>query len=844
MVGWKKWASGIAALALAAAAAVAANVMMCGGSDTPAPPPTSATRTTVPQVGVPSARVPAGSGSGTLRLEGQVIDDQQRPVAGASVELLTKERTTVASERDGSFAFDSLAAGQFQVVATNDDLTSEPTLVTLTDKSEPVIIHVRVGATIVVHVIEASGGAAIANATVTEQYGRTATSGPDGIATLRGVGPLVAALAATAPGHATVEDSFAVGADVAAPIQRTIALPRGAALAGVVLGPDDKPVAGASIHAEATGRAARPQREVTSDASGAWRFDALAAGKYALVADSEDYGQAAAQYVELDGTHDRTGVVVRVIAGAQLVGTVLGANGAPSVGATVSLVSDQDWRSSAKTDAAGRFKLFGVPAGSFHIWARNGTQASPRSNVDLVLNKRVEVQLALEESSIAGTVVDTKGEPVPEVTVTVQPASFGRDPGRRETTDSSGHFDVGGVPPGEYEVFARRADELAEAKPGKGSTVKAGDRAVKIVVPAVTSIIGRVVLDNHPVQAFGIVVSDRGDEMRWRQSFPSPIASPDGRFVKRGIAAGDRTVVVFGKGFARRLIDVDVKEGKVTNLGDIVVDHGQRISGHVVDSSGAPVEGATVTVYQQSPVRITDSGAFIESLQGGATATTDANGAYSIEGIPPPTKMRQQPRALPNRIGASHPSRGIAPARDLGDSEATVDLALRTTGGLDGKIAGPASDHENVWAQLANHQGDAAHAKIERDRTFHFDKLVAGEYDLTVTRQNWDGYVAPPTRATVVAGQRANATITLPDSVTLRVRVVDGKCQGALLLKPGTGAPDPKDMLGHSFCDGDHVDVTNVPPGSYRVCIDDKHCAAVTATASPKIQAIEIHAKP
>jgi len=302
------------------------------------------------------------------------------------------------------------------------------------------------------------------------------------------------------------------------------------------------------------------------------------------------------------------------------------------------------------------------------------------------------------------------------------------------------------------------------------------------VVPAVTSIIGRVMLDNHPVQSFGIVVSVR-DEMEWRQSFTSPIAAPDGRFVKRGIPAGDRTVVVFGKGFARRLIDVDVKEGKVTNLGDIVVDHGQRVSGHVVDSRGVAVEGATVIVYQESPVRILDSGSFIESLQGGATATTDANGAYSIDGIPPPTKLPQQPRARPNRIGASHPSRGIAPARDFGENETTVDLGLKDTGGMDGKIAGPASDHEYVWARLANGQGDAAEAKIERDRTFHFDKLAAGDYALTVTRQNWDGYVAPPTRVTVVAGQRASATITLPESVTLRVRVVDGTCQVMLLRK-------------------------------------------------------------
>lgn len=97
---------------------------------------------------------------------------------------------------------------------------------------------------------------------------------------------------------------------------------------------------------------------------------------------------------------------------------------------------------------------------------------------------------------------------------------------------------------------------------------------------------------------------------------------------------------------------------------------------------------------------------------------------------------------------------------------------------------------------------------------------------------------------TVVAGKRASATITLPDSVTLRVHIVDAKCQLVVLLRPGSDAPDLGKMLGRAFCNGDYADMVNVPPGSYRVCIDDKHCANVTATAAPTIQPVEIHAKP
>jgi hypothetical protein len=51
-------------------------------------------------------------------------------------------------------------------------------------------------------------------------------------------------------------------------------------------------------------------------------------------------------------------------------------------------------------------------------------------------------------------------------------------------------------------------------------------------------------------------------------------------------------------------------------------------------------------------------------------------------------------------------------------------------------------------------------------------------------------------------------------------------------------------MLGRAICDGDHADVANVPPGRYRVCMDEKHCASVTTTSTPATQTVEIHAKP
>src|SRR5262245_15109520 len=45
---------------------------------------------------------------GTLRLEGQVVDENDKPVAGATVVLSSNPPRTATSEDDGGFAFDAL----------------------------------------------------------------------------------------------------------------------------------------------------------------------------------------------------------------------------------------------------------------------------------------------------------------------------------------------------------------------------------------------------------------------------------------------------------------------------------------------------------------------------------------------------------------------------------------------------------------------------------------------------------------------------------------------------------------------------------------------------------------
>jgi hypothetical protein len=72
--------------------------------------------------------------AGKLRLEGQVIDSREQPVAGAMVNLADYDRTvldetaaTAATAADGTFVFENLSAmNSVDISATNGDALASP----------------------------------------------------------------------------------------------------------------------------------------------------------------------------------------------------------------------------------------------------------------------------------------------------------------------------------------------------------------------------------------------------------------------------------------------------------------------------------------------------------------------------------------------------------------------------------------------------------------------------------------------------------------------------------------------------------------------------------------------
>src|SRR5262245_50186655 len=91
---------------------------------------------------------------GTLRLEGVVVDDHEKPVAGAKV-VLGHARETV-SEGDGSFAFDHLAEAEYVITAEVASGAYAEDKTALNEHTDLVTLKLRRGAQLVVHVVDAA----------------------------------------------------------------------------------------------------------------------------------------------------------------------------------------------------------------------------------------------------------------------------------------------------------------------------------------------------------------------------------------------------------------------------------------------------------------------------------------------------------------------------------------------------------------------------------------------------------------------------------------------------------------------------------------------------------------
>lgn len=182
-------------------------------------------------------------------LRGRVIDADGAPAAGVSIITVDgpSRRRTAITGTDGGFAIERVARGDYAVELTSAD--SPVTRATLTAEAWAELKLDR-GGSLAIDLRDAHTGAALADLRVDASGpdGRSAeaVTGPDGIATVRGLVPGAWTVRVRAAGYVAAERALDVKAS-ARPDDVRIDLARGATLAGIVRDRYGDRVAGARV---------------------------------------------------------------------------------------------------------------------------------------------------------------------------------------------------------------------------------------------------------------------------------------------------------------------------------------------------------------------------------------------------------------------------------------------------------------------------------------------------------------------------------------------------------------------------------------------------------------------
>jgi RNA polymerase sigma-70 factor (ECF subfamily) len=779
---------------------------------------------------------------GSLRIEGQVIDEKDQGVAGAQVAIDSNPPVVVTTEQGGTFVFEGLIPRDYRLEATGGDGYAGPARLRLTDKVEPVTLRMKKGGTVEVTVTDGTNPITGAEIELRSILLWTARSDAKGVAVLRGVGSVWAPLHVAAAGFAPAAQMVSWSGDPSQPKQVSIVLERGAGISGRVIDGEGKPVAEARVVATSASEpfpVVDPRRDgVVTGADGTFQIPSVSSGTWRLTASHAAHGPATSAPITVDGVRAKTNIELELGAGGIVKGKVVDTNGKPVASAEVRVVvrGELSWRArrQALTGADGTFVVTALPLRTMDVVASHESGASAIAGADLFEKKEVEVTLTLDvRGVIAGIVVDKAGQPVGDAQVIATPVWSGNTTdqqawnvrGIQETvTDQGGAFQLTGMPDGEYKVRAGRpgaSEELMSlATP---VTAKPGGAKLRLVLAGDGRVVGKVALpDGKSPGRFFIRIGDYG----------MPFGAADGAFTLP-VAAGKHTISISGPGFLeKRQPDVTVTEGKDTDLGTISVTPGRSISGRVLDATGAPVAKATVA----AGAMLTGGGKelYIASESPGAKDTeTDKDGRFILEGF------NNGPITVV--AGKAEAGRSASIRVPPGPNSATLDLLLAPTTSLDGKVVrdGKPVGDVVIIANPIGAVGSNFFTTTGADGTFALDAIAPGDY--LVYPMFGGGGPRPKDiytkRVVIVPGKRAKVeidatagTAALEISVKnadgtpgmAQVITVEAKIDPSNLeeLRDGADIPFseaviPIYMRGHM---GGAVEITTARPGIHTAC--------------------------
>jgi protocatechuate 3,4-dioxygenase beta subunit len=371
-------------------------------------------------------------------------------------------------------------------------------------------------------------------------------------------------------------------------------------LSGKVTDEKGKPVAGARVEVrlnEDTVLEIGFVAQARTGADGFWEMVAVPDGARSLTVRAEGFAPQDRPLFRRSPSQTAT-----LKPGGILGGSVLDAAGKPVAGAIV--VAGLQ---AARTDAAGAYRMTGVPTGLQQIETQWKEDFFASRQVKLVAGTEASANLKLvRAAAITGTVVDeSTRRPIAGASIEVGRPAFGEGiPARRARTDARGRFRAGGLAPRAYAVEVGRAGYLPSELPRVVASIPPGP-PLSVALRREASIAGTVVDDKgKPVAGARVTIPrDFGSRRQMRgalgRSFfsqPETLSAANGAFALRKLGASTGVTVQAAKtGYVPgRRTGVRLKAGEAVTGVSLVLRQGLQAEGRVVDAEGKPIAGAQI----------------------------------------------------------------------------------------------------------------------------------------------------------------------------------------------------------------------------------------------------------
>lgn len=735
-------------------------------------------------------------------------------VEGVDVRAMAQAGFSAAvTGADGAFTLTDLTPGQMMLIANKQDAFIQE-MRSVTAPAKDVIIDLPPGGRITGHVVDKTSHEPVtsflAGVTTARSGGGMVLMMPpmqkqftsdDGSFVLEGIKPGSTQVIVNAPGYTTARmpnievENGKTTADIEVDVDA------GAKLSGHVSGPDGAPVSGASVSLDPVAGGGRVMRldstnsNTASDPNGDYSIDSLEPGDATFTFSRSGY-IAQQKSVTLSGP---TRLDVVLSSGMNATGVVVSDGGVPIPDAMVraASASEMDGGRQGSTDGSGAFTIEGLTPGHYTFTAtKTGYAPGVLRDIDIASSGPVRVTLA-SGGVITGHVTGLTAQELQQTTVTATVSGTGGGGGGiggggggpqgggnlTAPADAGGNYRIEGAPSGTVRLSARTGAGMfgGTSKSAAPVTVEldaGGTAQADIVFKTDTVIGGRIMRNGVPMANAQVTFIPRGATS---QTTASTSADANGHYEVSSLDDGTYAVQVMDVSRLSPFATQYDVHGSDTF--DITIKTA-TVHGRVIDAADSnPLNAATVDLRQATG----------QTVGGGASASTDANGGFTLENIAAGTYQ-----LTADKSGYGHDSRQLT----IGDS--APDDVLFQLSPSDGITIQAVDTRDNTpltvnVVRVVDSQGNTLPSQSGFFGSNEIVKLALapGVYTVTVTARNYASQtvsMSSPSTQTVRFSPGGTVVLHSKDSTTRRAQLLDASgiahginpiSQGIFSLPPG-----------------------------------------------------------